>query len=318
MPLITTTYRPPRTLTNGHMSTIYSAKLRGSIPLVQRRERIELPDGDFLDLDWSRSAGSSEKVAVLLHGLEGNAQRKYIKGQARELLNWGYDCCAVNFRGCSGEDNRLYRSYNAGATEDLEAVIIHIQEQDRYKRIDLVGFSLGGNLLLKYLGEGRTLSPVIQKGVAVSTPLDLEGSLNRLTEGHNWVYSTTFLRRLRQKYKRKMVRHPDKMGPEELSLIRTLIDFDHLYTAKAHGFKDAYDYYRQNSCRQFLPDIHNKVLILNAANDTFLSSNCYPAELASRSKDIYLETPPSGGHVGYVRPGGTYYSETRTRQFLLE
>jgi predicted alpha/beta-fold hydrolase len=285
--------------------------------LIQQRERLELPDGDFLDLDWSRSAGISEKVVVLLHGLEGNAQRKYIKGQARELLKAGYDCCAVNFRGCSGEDNRLYRSYNAGATEDLEAVIIHILEQDHYKRIDLVGFSLGGNLLLKYLGEGRDLPPAIQKGVAVSTPLDLEGSLNRLTEAHNWVYRTTFLRRLRQKYKRKMLSHPDKMGPRELSSIRTLIDFDHLYTAKAHGFKDAYDYYRQNSCRQFLPNICHKVLILNAENDTFLSPNCYPVELASRSNIIYLESPDFGGHVGYVRPGGTYYSETRTREFLL-
>lgn len=318
MPIVSSSFRPPLPLINGHLSTIYSAKLRGPVSLLQHRERIELPDGDFLDLDWSSTSGNSKKVAILLHGLEGNAQRKYIKGQARELLKTGWDCCALNFRGCSGEDNRLYRSYNAGATEDLQSVIEHILEMDRYDRIDLVGFSLGGNLLLKYLGEERTLSPLIQKAVAVSTPLDLEGSLNRLTEGHNWVYRTTFLRRLRQKYKRKMANHPDKMGPEELATIHSLIDFDHLYTARAHGFKDAYDYYRQNSCRQFLPSIRQKVLILNAENDTFLSPNCYPVELARDSRQIYLESPSSGGHVGYVRPGGAYYSETRTRRFLEE
>lgn len=316
MPIISSSYRARGPFKNGHFSTIYSAKLRPIIAFEQHRERIDLPDGDYIDLDLNQSAVSNDRVVILLHGLEGNAQRSYIKGQARVLQEDGWDSCAMNYRGCSGQDNRLYRSYNAGATEDLEAVVNYLLEKDQYKQIALIGFSLGGNLLLKYLGEGRQIPKQISKAVAVSTPLSLKGSLEELTKWYNWVYRTTFLRRLRQKYKRKMPQFPEQMSPAELSHIRNLLEFDHLYTAKAHGYTDAWDYYNQCSSIKFLEGIQQPVLILNARNDSFLSPVCYPEEQATISSRLYLEMPTHGGHVGFVAPDNIYYSETRSRDFL--
>ena len=317
MPIVPSTYRASGPFKNGHFSTIYSAKLRPGIPFKQERERIDLSDGDYLDLDMSFARHQNNKIAVLLHGLEGNAQRSYIKGQARVLQQDGWDICAVNYRGCSGTDNRLYRSYNAGATEDLDAVIDYVLEKDNYDNIALIGFSLGGNLLLKYLGEGRKLPEEIKKAVAVSTPLSLKGSLEELTKWYNWVYRTTFLRYLRKKYKRKMPSYPDQMSREELKQIKDLLEFDHLYTAKAHGYQDAWDYYAQCSSVKYLAGVERPVLILNATNDSFLSPDCYPTELALKSSYIYLEMPDHGGHVGFVtrNKAGNYWSEQRALAF---
>ncbi len=316
MPLISSPYQAKGLFQSGHFSTIYSAKLRPVPRLSQERERITLPDSDFLDIDWSYSNEPSTKVAIMLHGLEGNAQRVYIKGQGKYLIENGWDVAAVNYRGCSGELNNTYQSYNAGMTEDLASIIDFILKKDRYKEISLVGFSLGGNLLLKYLGEPRTIPKEIKKGVAISTPVHLHGSLEQLEEWHNWIYRTTFLLDLKGKYKSKMLQHPEEMRPEDLKRIKSLLDFDDIYTAKAHGFKNAMDYYEKNSSLQFLPNIQVPTLILNAENDTFLSAECYPIELASKSKNIYLETPKHGGHVGFHETNKRYYSETRTLSFL--
>ena len=318
MPIVSSKYRAKGLFVNGHFSTIYSARLRGKPELHQERERITLPDSDFIDLDLSISSRGNRKIAILLHGLEGNAQRTYIKGQGRVLFENGWDICAVNYRGCSGEDNKFYYSYNAGATSDLHTIVLHLLEQDRYKQVAIIGFSLGGNLLLKYLGEGNEIPKAVTHAVAVSSPLSLKGSLERLIEPQNWVYRTTFLRYLKKKYRIKMPRYPDKMSKEELKMIKTLLDFDHLYTAKAHGYKDAWDYYAQNSALQFLPDIETKTLILNAINDTFLSEDCYPVEIAQHSNLLFLESPAHGGHVGFYRPSGIYYNEERTLNFLEE
>ena len=316
MPIITSNYKAGGLFKNGHFSTIYSAKLRVSPTVPQVRERITLNDGDFIDLDFTFSETESRKLAVLLHGLEGNAQRTYILGQAHILYQNGWDVCAVNYRGCSGEANLKYESYNAGKTADLEQVINHILSLDKYAEISLIGFSLGGNLLLKYLGERERVPSEITSGVAISSPLDLKGSLERLSQAQNWVYRTSFLIDMKSKYKNKMVRFPEEMNPTKLKNIKSLLDFDNIYTAPAHGFQDAYEYYQKNSSLQFLPQIKIPVLILNASNDTFLSTNCYPKALASGSKNIYLETPKHGGHVGFHKSHKIYYSEERTLQFL--
>ncbi len=316
MPLISSIYKPPALFRNGHFSTIYSAKLRNTGILLQHRERISLPDGDFMDIDFSYASQPTENLAILLHGLEGNAQRTYMKGQAQILNQNAWNVCAVNYRGCSGETNRKHESYNAGKTEDLEAVIEYLLHKDIYKNIALIGFSLGGNLLLKYLGERETTPKEIVKAVAVSSPLDLKGSLHRLSQPNNWIYRTSFLYDLKNKYRTKMKLFPELMTPSDLHHIKTLKDFDELYTAPAHGFIDAYDYYAKNSCLQFLSQIKIPVLILNAKNDSFLSENCYPLSLAEKSKNIYLETPNYGGHVGFHKTEKTYYSEERALQFL--
>lgn len=316
MPLITSKFEPSLLFRNPHFSTIYSAKLRPSPSLVQERERVQLPDGDFLDIDWTLAENPSAKVAVLLHGLEGNAQRTYIKGQAKVLNEAGWNVAAVNFRGCSGEANLSYQSYNAGKTDDLEAVVNMILEKDKYKEIALVGFSLGGNLLLKYLGERKSIPTEIKKAVSISTPLSLKGSLESLSQFENWVYRSSFLKDLRKKYKEKMMDFPEKMTTSDYNKITSLLEFDNVYTAPAHGFKDAYDYYEKNSSLQFLPSIQIPIYILNAENDSFLSTECYPSELASKMQNLNLEIPKYGGHVGFHKTNELYYSEARTLEFL--
>ena len=318
MPLIKSNYLPILPFRNGHFSTIYSAKLRPSPSLIQQRERIQLSDGDFLDIDWSFTEKESPKVAILLHGLEGNAQRTYMRGQAKVLVENGWNVVAVNFRGCSGEANLSYQSYNAGKTDDLEAVINSILKKDKYSEISLIGFSLGGNLLLKYLGERETLPKEIKKAVAISTPVSLKGSLDSLNQFSNWVYHTSFLLNLRKKYKTKMKDFPEKMTPSDYKKITSLLEFDNVYTAPAHGFKDALDYYEKNSSLQFLPNIKIPVYILNAENDSFLSSDCYPTGIASTMKNIHLEIPKYGGHVGFHQNNKLYYSEARAVEFLKE
>jgi predicted alpha/beta-fold hydrolase len=316
MPIITSSFQAKGLFKNAHFCTIYSAKLRPVPKLVQERERLELPDGDFIDLDWSHAATDSQKVAVLLHGLEGNAQRVYMKGQGKTLVAAGWDVVAMNHRGCSGEENLLYPSYNSGRTEDLASLVNFLLEKDQYSEIVLVGFSLGGNLVLKYLGEEQNLPKEIKKGIAISSPLYLEGSLRALEKRENWIYHTSFLLDLRSKYKRKMGAFPNQMNRKTLKKINSLIAFDHEYTAPAHGFVDAFDYYTKSSSLQFLPQITLPVLILNAKNDSFLSPKCFPYAFASTSKNVYLETPEHGGHVGFHITNKLYYSEKRASEFL--
>jgi len=316
MPLLKSIYQPPLLFRNGHFSTIYSAKIRIAPHLIQKRERLNLLDGDFIDLDWSYSSSKTEKLVILLHGLEGNAQRTYIQGAASHLNKNGWDAVAVNYRGCSGEPNKLYRSYNAGTTDDLQSVIQLILQKSIYTEIALNGFSLGGNLLLKYLGEREQVPSEIKKAVAISTPLSLKGSLEALQKTSNWVYRTSFLADLKKKYRQKIRQFPEKLSNKDLKLIKSLLDFDNIYTSRAHGFKDAYDYYKKNSSLQFLPQIKIHVLLLNAINDSFLSKDCYPIALAESSEYLFLETPKYGGHVGFYDKKNVFYSEKKTLEFL--
>ena len=316
MPILKSSYTAKGLFKSGHFSTIYSAKLRPIPKVLQKRERLELSDGDFIDIDWSYAAKRSKRVAILLHGLEGNAQRVYMQGQAKVLIENGWDVACLNHRGCSGEENRRYLSYNSGRTEDLDEFVQQLIRQDNYDDITLIGFSLGGNVLLKYLGERDTVPVQIKSGVAISTPLYLRGALEQLIKFENFVYSKTFIKDLRNKYKRKMEHFPEAMNSEELKRIKTLLDFDNLYTAKAHGFKNAYDYYEKSSSLPYLPNISIPVLILNAQNDSFLSPECYPYDIANHSDTVYLETPKHGGHVGFHATNKVYYSEKRALTFI--
>ena len=318
MPLITSAFKSQGIFINGHFSTIYSAKIRVKPPLVQTRERLLLKDRDFLDLDLSLQASTNNQMAVLLHGLEGNAQRSYIKGQGKYLHDRGWDICAVNYRGCSGEPNKKYSSYNAGKTDDLHEIIVHLTSKYPDHSLVLIGFSLGGNLLLKYLGEGQAVPKAVKTAVAVSAPLSLRGSLESLSKPINWVYRTSFLMDLKKKYRQKLIMFEDELPDHQPTSVKSLLDFDNIYTAPAHGFVDAYDYYAKNSSRQFVPNIQIPVLILNALNDSFLSRDCYPFEFASDAKNIYLETPKTGGHVGFYQQGPHFYNEKRAFEFINE
>lgn len=317
MPILSSIYKPPALFRNGHFSTIYSAKFRKVDIPDHQRERMFLPDGDFMDLDWYLTQASSGKLAVLLHGLEGNAQRPYIRGMVKRLNAKGYDAVAVNYRGCSGEPNKLFHTYNAGTTDDLHHVLSHILTKDKYNSIALIGFSLGGNLLLKYLGE-RDAPVEIKKGIAISTPFSLRASVEELHKFKNKLYSTVFLSELKKKSYQKAMAFPEKLSEDEVKSIKTLLDFDMIYTSKAYGYEDAYQYYEKCSSLSFLPNIKLPVYILNAKNDSFLSEECYPRAIAKSAKNIYLETPKHGGHVGFYDKNNFYYNERRALSFLKE
>lgn len=315
MPVSKSAYHPPIIFKNGHVSTIYSSLFRKVTGVAYRRERLELPDGDFLDLDGSFSDSKPNRVMVLLHGLEGDSTRPYMLGMAKEFNRCGWDVVSVNFRGCSGVPNRLYKSYHGGATDDLDSVLQHIQKHKGYQKIGLAGFSLGANLLLKYLGEGRKYPDELVGGVAVSVPCSLKTSLEQLNLPANFVYRMKFLSQLKKKLRQKFQMFPERF-PNGFPRIKTLIDFDNCYTSKAHGFLDANDYYLKNSCLGFLANIQHPVLILNARNDSFLSGDCYPVDLASKNPNIQLQLTKYGGHVGYVAAGNVFYSEQLATDFF--
>ncbi|GAB4162195.1 MAG: alpha/beta fold hydrolase [Winogradskyella sp.] len=317
MPIIQSTYKPPFWAKKSFVSTVFSGLARTVNGVEQTRERIELNDGDFMDLDWSYANQPSRKVIILLHGLEGHAQRPYITGAAKLFNQNGIDACAVNFRGCSGESNRLYRSYHSGATEDLKAVVHHVLSKGIYDEIYIKGISLGANMALKYVGEREDVPKEVKAVIAVSSPCDLKGSCNEILSLKNRHYAIRFLDHLKQKLKPKLIQFPEKLSIADYKSIKTLIDFDHVYTSKAHGFKDAFDYYEQSSSLQYLPNITVPTLIINALNDSFLSAECYPVKEAKLNTNLYLEMPKYGGHVGFIDKGNVYYNERRAFEFLF-
>ncbi len=315
MPLIKKTeYNNPRWLFNGHLQTIYPGLFRSLITLPFERERIITPDDDFLDIDWLKKR--SKKLVVISHGLEGNSQRPYMLGMAQQFYFKGFDVLNWNFRGCSAELNLKPIFYHSGATYDLQTVINYASPN--YEEIYLVGFSLGGNLTLKYLGENSVRSPKIKKGVAISVPLHLESACTKISSRQNFIYSRRFLNSLKEKVVRKALVFPEAIPTGTLRKIKTLKDFDDHYTGPIHGFKDAHDYYEQNSSLYFLESIKVPSLILNAQNDPFLSEKCFPVKLGRQLEKIWMEFPKYGGHVGFsprIR-AEMYWSEKRAFEFI--
>ena len=316
MPVIESTYKPSYFFKKGFVSTVYSGLVR-RISLKQVRERITLKDGDFLDLDWSYSKEKSNKLIILLHGLEGHAQRPYVTGAAKLFNDNGIDAVCVNFRGCSGEDNLKYGSYHSGSTDDLEAVINHAISEKKYSEIYLKGISLGGNIILKYLGERDSVPNEIKAAIAVSVPCYLYGSAKELHTFKNILFHDRFKKHLVNRLKIKQKNFIKELSLEEIDSIKTLFDFDNVYTSKAHGFKDALDYYEQCSSLQFLPNIKTPTLIINALNDSFLSPECYPVKEAKNNPNLFLEMPKNGGHVGFVAKNNIYYNEYKAFEFVL-
>jgi len=316
MPQLNSNYTPPILFRNGHFATIYSGIIRSVNGVVQKRERLILSDGDFMDLDWSDSSTPTKKLVVLLHGLEGDAQRPYITGSAKILNQNGYDACAVNYRGCSGEPNKMYRSYHSGATEDLIEVLDHILNTRDYSEIYLKGFSLGGNLLLKYLGEGNDIPDELKGAVAVSVPCNLHDSCKQLLSTKNIMYAIRFKGNLLGKLREKQQLFPGKISDADIKRIKTLKDFDNVYTSQAHNFKDALDYYEQCSSLQFLPNIKVPSLIINAKDDSFLGPECYPVKETDNNSKLYLETPNYGGHVGFWGKNNITYTEKQALSFF--
>ncbi|MCU0420604.1 MAG: alpha/beta fold hydrolase [Cyclobacteriaceae bacterium] len=308
-----THYAPPALLFNGHLETIYPALLRKVAAPAYARERIATADDDFLDLDWIKNGQA--QLVVISHGLEGDSHRPYVRGMASVFARHGFDVLAWNYRGCSGELNRQLRFYHSGAIDDLARVVDHARAHG-YSKICLVGFSLGGNLTLKYLGE--TPHAPVHRAVAFSVPLHLHSSSLQIGQRANWLYEQRFLRNLKKKVRAKATTHP-QLDTRPLKSINTLLEFDDVYTAPLHGFAHAIDYYERCSSLYVLKNIQTPTLIVNAWNDPFLSRQCYPSQ-ADVGGHILFEVPARGGHVGFARfaGDGIYWSEARALAFCRE
>jgi predicted alpha/beta-fold hydrolase len=295
---------PPFFLFHRHLETLYPSKLRKVPPIDYTRERLELPDGDFLDLDWSKRG--SKNLVFVSHGLEGSSDRHYMRGMVRRFNEAGWDAMAWNCRSCSGEMNRLLRMYHHGATEDIKAVMDHVVASTDYEQIVMVGFSMGGSMTLKYLGENEVVPEVISRAIVFSVPVHLPSSVATIHEPSNWIYRKYFLSKLGRKILLKSQQFPDQMSYEGFKEIKTLYDFDNRYTVPVFGFRDAHDFYEKASSHPYLPAITRPAMIVNAQNDPILSEKCFPVQELKNHPFVSLEAPRRGGHVGFCLPGSVY------------
>lgn len=310
-------YHPPILLRNGHLQTIFPSLFRKITDISYTRERIDTRDGDFLDLDWSCVGGRT--LAILSHGLEGNTHRPYMLGMVRALNSIKVDGLAWNYRGCSGEPNRLLRMYHNGVTDDLHHVIARAVSVGTYETIVLVGFSMGANLSLLYLGRCAGDVPEhVKCAVMFSAPCDLTDAAAALAKPANALYMKNFLKSLHLKIRAKQHRYPEALNDAQYHRIRTFEQFDDRYTAPIHGFAGARDYWTKCSSRPWLEHIRVPTLIVNAQDDPFLAGGCYPVDECRRNPDVTLEIKRYGGHVGFVNFNheGRYWSEMRALAFI--
>lgn len=323
MPVLDCHYSPPLFLANGYVQSILPTLVRRIDCSHFQRERLVTDDGDFLDLDWSRTADSGLTVSgktliVISHGLEGHSRRPYVAGISRHANQKGWDTLAWNFRSCSGEMNKTLRFYHSGATDDLVRVLDHAHGLG-YQNIHLVGFSMGGNLSLLYAGrQGRDIPTYVKSVSAFSVPCDLSASADSLAKPQNKIFMWRFLKDLKAKVEAKALDFPEQVSADNYHQIKTFRHFDDRYTAPIHGFKDAQDYWQQSSCKPVLKDIRVPALLVNAKNDPFLAEACFPYEEAKASEWLHLEVPKSGGHVGFIEVNFAqdYWMEKRVMQFV--
>ena len=317
MPLVQPSAYPgsPAYLYNGHLQTIFPSVARRITGVAYERERLTLSDGDFVDLDWLRH--NNRKLVVITHGLEGDSYRAYVQGAAKLFAQAGYDVLAWNCRSCSGEMNRAFRLYNHGEIGDIHEVIQHALQPNSYADVTLLGYSMGGNITLKYLGvHGKNLLPAIRRGIAVSAPTDLHASAQLLDRPSNRFYRNRFIKKLLVKITQKAALFPGRLDMSNMQRVRLWRDFDDYFSAPVNGYRDADDFYTQASALNFMPGITVPTLLLNAWNDPLLSSTCSPAELADSHPHIFLETPRTGGHVGFLVARDPYtYAERRALAF---
>jgi predicted alpha/beta-fold hydrolase len=299
MPLLTSDFSPSLPFRNGHFNTMYR-------PLFMKetcnytRKRIATWDHDFIDLDFSKVG--SKTLALLIHGLEGSSESKYMISTTNELNCKRIDTVAFNLRGCSGEDNLLLGTYHSGKTEDVDFVINHLLDNYEYENIIIVGFSLGGNLTLKYMGEyADKISPKIKGSVAISVPIDIASSEREMNKIKNKLYIEQFLKTIRLKVLEKSYKFPEfKLDKEKLFNAKRFKHLEYLYTAPVFGFDSPEDYWQKASSKPYLPKINKPTLLINAQDDSFLPKECFPIEEARDSDTFFLEISKYGGHVGYI------------------
>lgn len=310
-------YAAPGWLPGGHLQTIYTSVFIRVPAVDYRRERLELADGDFLDFDWV-DGDLDAPVVVLFHGLEGNSSSGYARNLMHSVKARGWNGVVAHFRGTSGEDNRLSRAYYAGDSEEIERILRHVKTHHPTQPIYAVGVSLGGNALLKWLGEqGESALNLVSRAAGVSAPVDLAAAGHALDSGFNRdVYTARFLSTLKAKALRKAQQYPDLLDADAIRAASTFQEFDTLVTARLHGFIDAEDYWLKVSSKPWLKSIRVPTLVLNARNDPFLPAEALPGD-ADVSDAVTLEQPETGGHVAFPRgpfPGNARWLPQRLLQ----
>lgn len=297
------TYKPPYWLKNGHIATIYPYFKRNLPEIKFNRELLITSDEDHFAVDFIRN--KNRKIAYLLHGLEGSSESQYILGLSHLLSNNGWAIAVINYRGCGGIDNKKIYSYHSGATEDVHQFVQH--SIDNYDAAVMIGFSLGANMMLKYLGENKyPISSKIKTAFAISSPADLSAGSDELNRWDNKGYSLRFLKSLKPKVVKKMELYQGVLDESKFKEIKTIRDFDDFYTGPVHGFKNAEDYYQKCSCNQFIDQITIPTYMINALDDPFIPSRSYPFDIAKDSKLFTLITSNYGGHVGFYIPKKSY------------
>lgn len=321
MPIVDSDFTAPTFMSNGHFQTLYPYFFRKVKGIDFTRERCELLDGDFIDVDYLDSG--SDTLVVLSHGLEGSSSTGYIRGMAKHLaaVN-GVDVAAWNMRSCSGELNRKGSFYHAASCHDLHAVIEFMKLKKSYKKVHIIGFSLGGNLTAYYAStfEQQKLHAV-DSAVIFSSTIHLESTIKKLKESQiGNFYSESFLVTMRKKAIEKQKQGLLDVDPEEIKACKDFIEFDELITAPTNGFKDARDYYEQASAVNVLHKVRVPTLLIQAKDDPFLTKECFPIRSAYRNKNLFLEVTPSGGHVGFMILDKKlqFWSEERAGSFIKE
>jgi len=319
-------FKPAWWLNHAHLQTLYPSLLRNTPPPALVRERLITPDNDFIDIDYCGTG--AQPLVILLHGLTGSSQSSYIKGLQRVLWQHGLRSAVLNFRGCSGEYNRLARCYHSGETEDIDFLYQTLRNREPTTPIAVIGFSLGGNVLLKWLGEqGDKVS--LFASVAVSVPLVLSICASKLDKGFSKLYRAKLLRDLKC-YVAEKQQHLAAIGAKkeadkiqqlgDLSPIKSFWQYDDKVVAPLHGFADAHDYYQRSSSRQFLKKITVPTLLIQAQDDPFMTADVLP-HADELSPSVQLEVTQHGGHVGFVAGNNpfkpVFWLEQRILAFLL-
>lgn len=328
MSAVPSSYHPPHWLINGHTQTIYAATWAPRPKVSYWRERWDTPDYDFIDLDWVDNPARELKLdqpddmplIVLLHGLEGSSNSHYARAFMHAVDAQEGRGVVVHFRGCSGASNRLPRAYHSGDSTELDWILRRFRAT-RSGPIFVAGVSIGGNVLLKWLGEqGKAAREVVTRAAAISVPFDLGAAADQLARGFNKVYTGHFLKSMKAKTIEKMKNYQALCDAKRMRAARTLREFDDVVTAPLHGFRGADDYYTRASCKQYLSGVAIDTLIVNARNDPFLPPRCLPTrdELSSQ---IELDIPEAGGHVGFVSgrfPGNIDWLTQRVLYFFAD
>jgi uncharacterized protein len=313
-------YRPPWWYRGRHLQTLWGPLLgRGRSPAL-RRERVETPDGDFLDLDWLAGRERGVPLVVVLHGLEGSARSHYAVGLLRGLDAMGWRGLVVHFRSCGGEVNRSRRLYHSGDTEDLEFVVGRLVAREPQLRLGLVGISLGGNVILKWLGElGEGVPAPVAAAVAISTPFNLAASAAVLDRGLNRrLYTANLLSTMKAKLDHKAHLYRGLLDLPAARRARTFAEYDRLVTAPLNGFADERDYWARSSSAQFLSGIRRPTLLINARNDPFMPASALPHAEVAASRWLEADFVEQGGHAGFLEGfgGRPSWAEARALAFL--